>query len=59
VLATIALRGMTEIWVDWHRQHADDPGVDTHEICRIKAAYLRRALPAGMLAIRQLPSTLD
>jgi AcrR family transcriptional regulator len=59
VLATIALRGMTEIWVDWHRQHADDPSVDTHEICRIKADYLRRALPAGMLAVRSLPTTHD
>jgi AcrR family transcriptional regulator len=57
VLATIALRGMTEIWDDWHRQHADDPSVDTHEICRLKAEYLRRALPAGMLAVRSLPPT--
>ena len=55
VLATVALRGMTEIWVDWHRQHADDPSLDTHEVCRLKAEYLRQALPAGMAAIRLLP----
>jgi AcrR family transcriptional regulator len=59
VMAAIALRGMTEIWVDWHRQHADDPSVDTHEVCRLKAEYLRKALPAGMAAIRLLPPTLD
>jgi AcrR family transcriptional regulator len=59
VLAAIALHGMTEIWVDWHRQHADDPSVDTHEVCRIKADYLRRALPAGLIAVRSLPPTHD
>jgi AcrR family transcriptional regulator len=59
VLATIALRGMSEIWVDWHRQHADDPSLDTHEVCRLKADYLRRALPAGMIAVRSLPPTHD
>jgi AcrR family transcriptional regulator len=59
VLATIALRGMQEIWDDWHRQHVDDPSLDTHEVCRLKAAYLRKALPAGIAAIRMLPSTHD
>jgi len=59
VLATIALQGMREIWDDWHLQHADDPTVDTHEVCRLKAEYLRKALPAGMAAIRLLPPTLD
>jgi AcrR family transcriptional regulator len=59
VLATIALRGMSEIWVDWHRQHADDESLDTHEVCRIKAAYLRRVLPAGMKAVGSLPPTHD
>jgi len=59
VLATITLRGMREIWDDWHRQHADDPSVDTQEVCRLKAEYLRRALPAGMAAIRLLPPALD
>ena len=59
VLATIALRGMTEVWDEWHRQHADDPSLDTHEVCRLKAVYLRRALPAGVAAIRALPSTHD
>jgi AcrR family transcriptional regulator len=59
VVATIALRGMSEIWVEWHRQHADDPSLDTHELCRIKADYLRRALPSGMLAVRTLPQTHD
>src|SRR4051794_22573890 len=59
VLATIALRGMKEVWDEWHRQHADDPSLDTHEVCRLKAEYLRRALPAGIAAIRTLPSTHD
>src|SRR5262245_2897263 len=54
VMATIALRGMTEIWFDWHRQHADDQSLDMHELCHLKAEYLRKALPAGMAAIRLL-----
>jgi AcrR family transcriptional regulator len=59
VMATITLRGMSEIWDDWHRQHADDPSVDTHGVCRAKAEYLRHALPAGMAAVRLLPPTHD
>jgi AcrR family transcriptional regulator len=59
VMATIALRGTTEIWNDWHRQHADDQSLDMHELCHLKAEYLRKALPAGMAAIRLLPPALD
>ena len=30
-----------------------------HELCHLKAEYLRKALPAGMAAIRLLPPALD
>ena len=59
VLASIALWGTTEIWNDWHRQHADDQSLDMHELCHLKAEYLRKALPAGLAAIRLLPPALD
>jgi len=59
VLASIALWGTTEIWNDWHRQHADDQSLDMHELCQLKAEYLRKALPAAMAAIRLLPPALD
>jgi AcrR family transcriptional regulator len=59
VLATIAMRGMTEIWLDWHSQHSADDRLDTWQLCGLKAEYLRRALPAGMVAIQSLPRTRD
>jgi AcrR family transcriptional regulator len=55
VLATIAVRGMSEIFANWHRQHRRDAQFDTHEVCRLKAEYLREALPAGLAAVETLP----
>ena len=59
VMATIAMRGMTQIWDDWHRQHADDAMLDIREVCQLKAEYLGRAIPAGLVAIQSLSATND
>jgi hypothetical protein len=55
-MAAIALRSMKDVWGEWHRKHADDPGLDMHEVCRLTADYLLKALPAGMAVIHALPS---
>jgi AcrR family transcriptional regulator len=57
VMATIAMRGMLEVWEAWYRRHADDADFDVGDLFDLKTAYLERALQAGAAAIEQLPSS--
>jgi AcrR family transcriptional regulator len=56
VMATITLRGMSDIWSAWYDQHWSDRDFDpAHAIAR-KADYLERALEAGLGSLISLPS---
>jgi len=55
VLATIAVRGMTEIFSVWYKQHEADEQFDLRAMSVVKADYVERALAAGMAAIETLP----
>ena len=55
VLAAIAWRGMTDVWVAWQETHASDEDVDLRGLCSTKADYVRRALEAGRQAVELLP----
>jgi AcrR family transcriptional regulator len=55
VMATIALRGILDVWEAWDLRHAGDTDVaDLSEMTELKAAYLERVLAAGMVAIATL-----
>jgi AcrR family transcriptional regulator len=54
VLATIALRGMKDVSYEWYRSNTND-GLETYEVCRQTAEYLRQALPAALAMIQELP----
>lgn len=56
VMATIALRGMIDVWDTWYRHHAQDADFDPADALALKADYLGRALEAGLDAIKALPS---
>jgi AcrR family transcriptional regulator len=55
VLATIAVRGMTDIFNAWYRQHESDESFDLRAMSVVKADYVGRALSAGLAAIETLP----
>ncbi len=55
VLATIALRGMSEVWDDWHAHHVGDRVFDLSDLAAQKAGYVDAALRAGLAAIESLP----
>jgi hypothetical protein len=55
VMATIAFRGMIEVWEAWYPRHAADVDFDPSSLVAIKADYLERALDAGMAAVGTLP----
>jgi AcrR family transcriptional regulator len=57
VMATIALRGMSEVWESWYQQHASDADLDIRQAFELKALYLRPALAAGLEAVASLPPT--
>jgi len=57
VMATIALRGMVDVWNAWYDQHWSDRDFDPADAIALKADYLSRALDAGLNAITSLPST--
>jgi AcrR family transcriptional regulator len=57
VMATIALRGMSEVWESWYALHVADAEFDIGESVVLKAEYLRPALAAGLAAITSLPPT--
>jgi AcrR family transcriptional regulator len=59
VMATIALRGMSEVWESWYARHVSDVEFDIGESVVLKAEYLRPALAAGLAALASLPSTPD
>jgi AcrR family transcriptional regulator len=56
VLATMALRGMLDVWESWYKQHAGDVDFDPGQVLAIKAEYLERVLTAGLAAVATLPS---
>jgi AcrR family transcriptional regulator len=52
VMATIALRGLLDVWEVWDLHHLDDDAqVDLGEMTELKVAYLERVLEAGMAAV--------
>jgi AcrR family transcriptional regulator len=55
VMATIAVRGMTDVWNAWYQQHSSDAGFDPALALALKADYLARALEAGLSAVKSLP----
>jgi len=59
VLATIALRGMAEVWDDWYAHHRGDLNLDLADLAARKSAYVREALAAGRAAIELLPSPVS
>jgi AcrR family transcriptional regulator len=59
VMATIALRGILDVWEAWDLRHVGDPVVaDLSEMTELKAAYLERVLAAGLVVIANL-ATVD
>jgi AcrR family transcriptional regulator len=56
VMATIAVRGMVDVWNAWYQQHSSDADFDPADALALKADYLRRALEAGLNVITSLPS---
>ena len=54
VMATIAVRGMLDVWNAWYQQHSLDADFDPADALALKADYLRRALEAGRSAIESL-----
>ncbi len=59
VMATIALRGILDVWAAWDLRHVGDPVVaDLSEMSELKAAYLERVLAAGLVVIANL-ATVD
>jgi AcrR family transcriptional regulator len=54
VMATIALRGILDVWEVWDIRHLDDAHVDLSEMTELKVAYLERVLEAGMAAVATL-----
>lgn len=59
VLATIALRGILDVWNTWYKRHADDADFDLAELLGLKAEYVENALQAGLATIAVLPGPLD
>ena len=55
MLAAIALGGMVDVWNDWIAMHAGDAELDFVELNELKAAYLEKALTAGLKAVEMLP----
>lgn len=56
VMATIAFRGIIDVWTAWYEKHADDIDFDINHLLAAKADYLESALTAGLTAIESLPS---
>jgi AcrR family transcriptional regulator len=54
VMATIALRGILDVWEVWDLRQLDDDQVDLGEMTELKVAYLERVLDAGTAAIATL-----
>jgi AcrR family transcriptional regulator len=55
VMATIAMRGILDVWEAWDLRHDGETGIaDIREITDLKAAYLERVLEAGLAAIATL-----
>ena len=55
VMATIALRGMADVWAIWYAQHAHDADFDPRASLAAKATYLEPLLAAGLDAVELLP----
>jgi hypothetical protein len=55
VMATIALRGIYEVWDAWYEQHGSDPEFDPTEALALKADYLEVALAVGLDVVAVLP----
>ena len=56
MMAAIALGGMVDVWNDWIAMHRGDADLDFVELNELQAAYLEKALAAGLEAIELLPS---
>jgi AcrR family transcriptional regulator len=56
MMAAIALGGMVDVWNDWIAMHRGDAELDFVEVNELKAAYLEKALEAGLEAIELVPS---
>jgi AcrR family transcriptional regulator len=55
VMATIALRGILDVWEVWDLHHLDDDAqIDLGDMTERKVAYLERVLEAGMAAVATL-----
>jgi len=55
MMAAIALGGMVDVWNDWIAMHRGDVDLDFVELNELKAAYLKKALVAGLTAVEMLP----
>jgi AcrR family transcriptional regulator len=55
VMATIAQRGIAEVWGAWYEQHGSDPEFDPTEALALKAEYLELALAVGLDVVAALP----
>jgi AcrR family transcriptional regulator len=58
VMATIAVRGIFDVWKAWDIRHNGDTEVDLEEVADLKATYLERVLESGMVAVSTL-ATVD
>jgi len=56
MMAAIAIGGMVDVWNDWIAMHRGDAELDFVEVNELKAAYLEKALEAGLEAIELVPS---
>jgi AcrR family transcriptional regulator len=59
VMATIALRGMVDVWQSWYEQQSDETDFDLGSLNATKAEYLDRVLAAGLAAVETLPDPPD
>jgi AcrR family transcriptional regulator len=58
VMATIALRGIFDVWEAWDLRQERDAVADLAEISELKSSYLEHVLAAGLAAIETL-ATLE
>jgi AcrR family transcriptional regulator len=58
VMATIAMRGILDVWEAWDLRHNGDTVADLSEVTELQASYLERVLTAGMAALETL-ATLE
>jgi AcrR family transcriptional regulator len=55
LIASVAVSGLTTVWLWWYRQHVDD-NLDSREAYKLDATYVIRLIEGAQHAIEALPS---